>query len=458
MKKDGFMKHLCTIALVISCLFLSFPYVVKAQSTPPNLTTDISWSPANFNTVADIQAAFNNARAGETTQLPGQPYYPFPTMTLPAQGTWDGMSNSQKALWLINDERAARSVLPLEGVDINVIAVAQAHANYLLANNLFDHTGSGGTTPWQRLAAHPAINGHQDFLSVSENLYAEVTSGSSIAMPVEKAVYGWIYADASSAWGHRVACLFGPFTNNFGPAGSEGLMGIGRASGGPWSGFGTPWNFAEIIVFNVFDPDATYNPALPVQLSSFTGSVVTQNQIRLQWTTVSEVNNYGFYVERKQANESQFTEVSNSFVAGHGTTNQPQNYSFMDRGVNSGAWQYRLRQVDLDGSNHFTEPIQVSSVTTAQEQAPVVFALNQNYPNPFNPSTQVKFSVDATAHAKVSVYNALGEQVATLYNDVAEAGRYYSVTFDGDGLASGVYFYQLQSGKKSELKKMMLMR
>ncbi len=452
------MKHICIKSSIAGCLLLLLPVLIKAQSTPSNLTANIPWSPANFNTVADIQTAFTNARAGETTQLPGKSYYPFPAMTLPAQGTWDAMSNSQKALWLINAERAARNVLPLEGADINAISVAQAHANYLFTNHLFTHTGSGGTSPWDRLAANPAIGGHQDFLSVSENLNAAVTSGGSIAMPVEKAIYGWIYDDASSAWGHRVACLFGPFTNNFGPAGSEGMMGIGRASGGPWSGFGTPWNFAEIVVFNVFDPDASYNPALPVQLSIFTGNVTPQNQIRLQWTTVSEVNNYGFYVERKQGSESQFIEVPNSFIAGHGTTNQPQNYTFTDAGVNTGAWHYRLRQVDLDGTEHFSEPIQVSVLTSMREQASLKFALNQNYPNPFNPSTEIRFSVEATGHTTLEIYNTLGQKTATLFDDVAEAGSYYNVRFAGKNLSSGLYIYRLQSGSFSETKRMLLLK
>jgi uncharacterized protein YkwD len=454
------MKDTFTKLSITGCLMLVLTTIARTQSTPPNLTSDIAWSPASFSTVADIAAAFNNARTGETAQLPGQPYYPFPTMTLPSQSTWDAMTNSAKALWLINAERSARNVLPLEGVDGNVVSVAQGHANYLLTNNLFDHTGSGGTTPWQRLDANAAINGHHDVLSVAENLYASVTSGSSIAMPVERAVYGWIYADASSSWGHRIACLFGPFTNNYGVVGSEGFMGIGRASGGPWSGFGTPWNFAEIIVFNVFDPDASYGGPLPVQLSSFTGTFIAANQVRLQWTTVSEVNNYGFYVERQRRGESQFVEVPNSFIAGHGTTNQPHDYSFTHANVGGGSWQYRLKQVDLDGTEHFTEPITVSSPTSVKEIAPIEFALEQNYPNPFNPSTKIKFSIPVgTGHAPsvLKVFDVLGREVATLVNENLSAGS-YETTFDATGLTSGVYFYRLKAGELTQTKRLLLLR
>jgi uncharacterized protein YkwD len=231
---------------------IAFSLPVQAQNYPTDLISNIAWS-AGTSTVADIQAAFSNGRANENAQLGTS----LPGMVLPTQSAWDAKSNSEKVLWLVNSERVARGVLPLQGVDPNVISVAQNYANFLLANHAFSHTANG-QDPWQRLASNPAIGGHSDFLGISENIFAFVTSGNSIALPVERAVYGWMYDDSSSAWGHRHALLWIPFTNNHGVAGSEGLMGLGRANGGPWSGFGSPWNFAEIIVFNVFDPDSTY--------------------------------------------------------------------------------------------------------------------------------------------------------------------------------------------------------
>jgi hypothetical protein len=257
--------------------------------------------------------------------------------------------------------------------------------------------------------------------------------------------------------------LFGPFTNNYGPAGSEGLMGIGRASGGPWSGFETPWNFAEIVVLNVFDPDATYDPPLPVQLSSFTGFVLPENHVRLQWTTMSEVNNYGFFVERKEARESQFIEVPNGFIAGHGTTIQPQTYSFTDRGVGTGAWQYRLRQVDLDGAQHFSDPIEFRVLTAVRDDdAPLVFALNQNYPNPFNPVTTIEYALPTEAFVTLEVYDPLGRRVATLVNEQFTAGH-HEVEFDASDLATGLYFYRMhaegEGGKMfTQMRKLILMK
>ena len=196
---------------------------------------------------------------------------------------------------------------------------------------------------------------------------------------------------------------------------------------------------------------------LPVQLVSFTG-VFVNNAVRLNWRTLSEINNYGFYVQRRAESGEQFVDVPNSFVAGHGTTNEPHDYTFTDNTVSAGSWQYRLKQVDLDGTIHFTEPINVSSPTSVKELAPIEFALKQNYPNPFNPETNVKFSVEQTGRATLEIYNLLGQKVATLFDDDVEAGYYQTVKLNGSNLASGVYLYRLQSGKKSDLKKFMLLK
>jgi hypothetical protein len=198
--------------------------------------------------------------------------------------------------------------------------------------------------------------------------------------------------------------------------------------------------------------------ALPIQLASFTAVHVQGQGVRLNWRTIGEVNNYGFYVQRKRQSETGWTEIPNSFVAGHGTTNEPQNYSFADNSVAGGSWQYRLRQVDLDGTTHFSEPISIDILTTVEENVPARFALFQNYPNPFNPSTTIKFSVENVGHAQLDVFDITGQKVATLFSDAAEPGRYYTVTFNGSKFSSGVYFYRLQSGRKTGVKKLMLMQ
>jgi hypothetical protein len=186
--------------------------------------------------------------------------------------------------------------------------------------------------------------------------------------------------------------------------------------------------------------------------------VLVNNAVRLNWRTISEVNNYGFYVQKRSTAGAEWDELPNSFIAGHGTTNEPQNYSFIDNSVLGGNSHYRLKQADLDGTVHFTEPIQIESPTSVRETAPIEFALKQNFPNPFNPETNITFAVEQTGRATLEIYSMLGQKIATLFDDVVEAGYYQTVKLNGNNLASGMYFYRLQSGKKSDLKKLILLR
>lgn len=215
----------------------------KAYPTDP--TANIRWSGGEEG-VSDIQNAFNNARSVENTQLETA----VPALTMPAQTTWDGMSDGEKALWLINRERIDRGVHPLHGLETNVTEVAQYYAQYLLDNNTIGH-GADGLTPKERMDTKPAIKNCHDFLSVSENLFGAGGS-DSVSLPIERAVYVWMYQDASS-WGHRHAILWYPYTDNSGPTGQEGFLGIGRASG-PY--MDAP--YGEVVVMNVFDPCASW--------------------------------------------------------------------------------------------------------------------------------------------------------------------------------------------------------
>lgn len=230
---------------------------------PPDPTADIPWS-ADTGSVADIQTAFSQARSTENTQL-GTSLGP---LSIPySDSAWNALSNSERALFLINQERIARGLHPLHSIESNVISVAQAYAEYLLANDHFDHVDLQGNDPWDRLNANAAIGACHDFLSVAENLAVFVTSGNNIHLPVERSVYDWIYNDGTSSWGHRHAVLWYPYNDNSGEAGKEGFLGIGLASGGPYQGpFSSPWNYASLVVMNVFDPCSTWNyPLVGVQ-------------------------------------------------------------------------------------------------------------------------------------------------------------------------------------------------
>jgi hypothetical protein len=99
----------------------------------------------------------------------------------------------------------------------------------------------------------------------------------------------------------------------------------------------------------------------------------------------------------------------------------------------------------------------VTSVAEEASDVPVAFGLGQNYPNPFNPATQITFAVPELADVRLTVFDVLGREVATLVNDVRQAGT-YRVAFDGAGLSSGVYYYTLRSGSLVETRRMLLLK
>lgn len=191
----------------------------------------------------------------------------------------------------------------------------------------------------------------------------------------------------------------------------------------------------------------------PVELVAFTGESF-KNTINLEWSTASETNNYGFEIQRK-ANKSETWEKV-GFVSGKGTTNVPQSYQFSEKITQLGNYNYRLKQIDSDGS------FELSKELTIVVAGPKEFALSQNYPNPFNPNTTIQFEVPmvASGNATVSlqVFDLLGRLVRTLVNNTVSAG-YHEIQWDGrddnaQPVASGVYFYVLSANQFRNVKKM----
>ena len=191
----------------------------------------------------------------------------------------------------------------------------------------------------------------------------------------------------------------------------------------------------------------TSGPALPVELISF-AAVVEKGNVVLNWQTATEVNNYGFEIEKLEAKSEKWEQIG--FVEGYGTTNASQNYSFTDK-PGSGTYQYRLKQIDRNGKFEY------SSIVEANLTAPVTFGLEQNYPNPFNPTTMISYDLSQQLNVSLKVYDIVGKEVVTLVNELKEAGS-HEVQLDASKLASGTYFYKLQSGSFSSVKKLVLLK
>ena len=188
---------------------------------------------------------------------------------------------------------------------------------------------------------------------------------------------------------------------------------------------------------------------LRVELVMFEGEY-EDYKINLIWETTSEFNNQGFEVERSVDQEDW---IKIGFVEGHGTTDIPVEYSFTDDEILFDTYYYRLKQIDLDDEFEYSPIIEVEAEEMVEK-----IVLEQNYPNPFNPVTSIRFSVVERTFVDLIVYNIIGDKIETLFRDVAEEGRIYDLTFDGSGLASGIYFYRLSTEDKIEIKKMILVK
>ncbi|NOX18149.1 MAG: T9SS type A sorting domain-containing protein [Chlorobi bacterium] len=214
------------------------------------------------------------------------------------------------------------------------------------------------------------------------------------------------------------------------------------------------------------------DPPFPVELTSFTGEF-ENGKVALRWTTATETNNKGFEIERASSRLVGTTPRQGwekiGFVEGAGNSVNTKEYSFVDKSADiSRKYSYRLKQIDFNGAYEYSPTIEI------EMSPPAAFELAQNYPNPFskssdgNSTTTIKYSIpfnstdsgfrgNDAVNVTLKIYDILGREVATLVNGVQTPGR-HSVTFEGSGLSSGIYYYRLQAGAFSETKKMAVLK
>jgi hypothetical protein len=205
------------------------------------------------------------------------------------------------------------------------------------------------------------------------------------------------------------------------------------------------------------------NFIVPVELVSMSAEN-TENGVLLTWITATETNNHGFEIEKlfhplisgdgtlpgeDPEDGSNWDMIG--FVGGAGTTTENKYYSFIDDDIKTGFYNYRLKQIDYDGSYEYSDIVEVDI------PAPNEFALLQNYPNPFNPSTKIRYSVPQSSKVVIKVFDILGNEIETLIDEQKPIGT-YEIIWHTTNLPSGVYFYRLQAGSFVETKKMVLMK
>jgi hypothetical protein len=177
---------------------------------------------------------------------------------------------------------------------------------------------------------------------------------------------------------------------------------------------------------------------LPVELVSFTGRIVDQS-VRLHWTTSTEINSSRFDVERS-SNGTDFRVIGS--VAGQGTSNTPNDYTYMDNDLGSFyAYWYRLNMIDRDGTHSYSGMVRISAAALAK--MPQLYA---TYPNPIHPQATVHFMLPVEQAVTIVIFDINGNEALRLFDNQVLASGYYVRVLDASQLPSGKYFLRMTAG------------
>lgn len=216
-------------------------------------------------------------------------------------------------------------------------------------------------------------------------------------------------------------------------------------------------NAPNEYIFCALARTASFVP-LPVELSSWSVTA-DRSTAQLCWTTATELDNFGFGIERLSSSKQQADGASGDrwesigFIPGHGSSNGPQEYAYTDLPSSPGRYSYRLKQVDRNGM--FT----YSTILNAEiGSVPAILSLGTNYPNPFNPATAIQFTLPYTGRATLSVYSMLGQLVAVLVDKELPSGTVHRYEWNAAHASSGTYFYRLTFGSRTMVNRMMLVK
>ena len=378
------------------------------------------------------------------------------------------------------------------GVINTSICQSTADDPYILITNPgpSNNGGSAGWAMFMNLIADPSYSITITDMTTASNAAASATfnvefftrSGNALGGPVGSgpgsSPAGWtsqgVVLVTQGATSNGVSLLFSTPVMTIAPGDTLGLAMLFTGAGPRYFGTGTPpySTYSNTGLTCVtgdgrsvpFTPTGTffssrahvgeihYDATIPVELVSFAASVTyseNSNTVELSWATATELNNQGFFVERKSSN-SEWTSLG--FIEGQGTTTETHFYTYEDKNVAVGSYSYRIKQMDFDGSSRYYNLSNVVEVST-----PYTYSLSQNYPNPFNPSTKISWQLKNDGFITLKVYDQLGKEVATLVNEEKPAGS-YEMEFNASSLASGVYYYRISAGNFVDTKKMILMK
>lgn len=300
-------------------------------------------------------------------------------------------------------------------------------------------TWTGGTSPTLSALYYPGENPNNVPLGAkygNSHLDITATGGSNFTYNI---IYNFNLA------------MLGSITN-----GNFNNARLAKYSAGIWQNFDAlPEGTNYTITANTLSGFSTfalcdYNAPLPVQLSSFTSST-NERDVILNWITNSENNNLGFDIERKPYNTlNDWTKIG--FIKGNNTSGSTSNYLFKDTKLNSGKYNYRLKQLDYNGNYEYHYLSAIVEITL-----PLSFHLSQNYPNPFNPTTNIDFALPVDTKVSIILYDITGKQIKSILNQILNPG-YHTICLNVSDLSTGIYFYRMVTGNFIQTKKLMIMK
>ncbi len=335
-------------------------------------------------------------------------------------------------------------------VGLSIMEIAQCPTNQASAVSAPEPQENQVTISWTR-----GNDGDRCIVFMTQG--ADVGQCAPITGVFYNAVYnetGSVFGSGTPSWGNGWSCVYNGTGNS--------VVVTGLTASTDYSVAVYEYNsrnWFESYSNNQVNNSKSLVTALPVELTSFTANVNT-NKVELNWQTATEVNNFGFEIQRSEVS-SQKSVISSQnegknwikvgFVEGSGNSNSPKSYSFTDDNPTGGSeFQYRLKQIDNDGQFKYSVIVDVKVVPTRYE-------LFQNYPNPFNPTTIIKYQIPNPGHVTLKLYDVLGREIKELVNGDKEAGI-YKIEFNVAGIPSGSYFYQIISGEYKSAKKMMVLK
>ena len=347
------------------------------------------------------------------------------------------------------------SLRTLPGYQYNDVYFLNENLGWLTASDYLGRTTNGGTS-WSFIYVPPAFRWQTFFVN------------SLVGWNV--AEYGFIYksTDGGVTWIQQTSPTTWPLTSVHFYDSNNGMAVAWNGTILTTTNGGSHWNTiggcTSVVLWSV--KMLTQNTAIivgadgiilkvengicgvvPVELTSFIASI-NNDQVLLKWETATEVNNYGFNIERS-VNDDGWEKMG--FVEGHGNSNSPKQYSFTDKNpVGGSVFLYRLKQIDIDGKYEYSDEIEVEII-------PDEFALYQNFPNPFNPNTKIGYQLPQETIVIIKIYDILGAEVITLLNEQKEPGI-YEVDFNAQHLPSGTYIYRIVADNFVKTKKMVMMK